>query len=344
MITVLFIITRFLEVENYWIYDPTNEDIEYIDLKHRLGFDLPLILQYFKFLADLLVGNWGNSRSYALTIGLRSKPVVKIIAESLPITIDIVFFSLALTSIIGMFSGIRSKYKSRGNITRRISLISKATPIFFLGFLMKYFFTTDGIIPIFPNSLYEETQSPPLITGFILIDSIMSLQFNLTIRYLMNILLPIISLTLINTMTISWESRKSIINILEQDYIRTAKLKGVDEKIVLRKHVLRNYVLPSIKMIKFNLLSLFTGCIFVEYVFNQKGLGYILFKSLKYGDYFLYVGTFFTYVLIIAIFNLVADLIHCYLNPSIMYQKRKISFITHKINKNFSYSSKKTVQ
>jgi peptide/nickel transport system permease protein len=279
------------------------------------GLDLPLIIQYINFMSDLFLGNWENS-----ILPIQDRLVSMSIAKGLPLTFDITFISLIIATIFSILIGVRSWKRShnlKDKILRGNSIVGFSIPVFFLGLIFIYFF------PIFPSPLESEGYSAPSPLGFMIIDSILTRKFEPTLEYLMKIFLPILLLSFISLQSISWKNGELMTQIMKKDYIRTARAKGVDENVIIRRDAMRNFSLSSINIIKFNLLLILSASIFVEDIFSLNGLGVLFLDSLKTSDYFLLIAVVFVYVLIIAIFNFLSDLIIGILNPAIRFQKEE---------------------
>jgi len=317
LIFIFFIIHQSdtLRIQLWWVYDLNVEG--YLALIDKLDLNKPIFIQFLRYLEDLFTGDFGLSYIYDL-----NEPVLYLIARRLPITIDILLLSLFISSFLGIIFGIKiaqHKNELREKIIHSISLIGKSFPIFILGLLLKMIFSSEGLFGIFPGEFqFFEEDSPPLISGFLLIDSLLVGNFNYTFDYLSFITLPIICLSLINMANISYQTRNSMVNVLNQDYIRTARAKGYKEKGVIKKHAFKNALIPLVKNMKFNIAALLSGVILVENVFAIDGLGNLLVRAIKLMDIWLIQGVCFIFILLFVATKFISDIVYTFLNPSIL--------------------------
>ena len=283
----------------------------------ELGLDLPLILQYFRYLADLFTGNWGESVSVAT-----GTPVIELIGRRLPRTIDLALFSMIIASFVGIKVGVISatnRNKSKDTIFRGIALIGVAFPIFFLGMLMQFFL--GYVVEIFPTVGLKSTQYPypPTITGFFLIDAILGGYFYLVGDYLLHLVMPVFCLSFVTLASIVRQSRSSMLEVLEQDYVRTARAKGCKEKDVINTHALKNSLIPTITVIGLNFASLLTGAVLTETTFGIYGIGLTLVDAIEKSDYWVLNGVVFMMALIFVATTLITDIAYGILDPRIRY-------------------------
>jgi len=298
-------------------HQASDEKIDH--LRHVLGLDLPLILQYFRYLGELFTGNWGVSVSYA-----RMEPVWDLIATRLPITIDLTIFSVIISSYIGIKVGVTAathRNKLRDTVLRGISLIGVAFPVFFLGMIMQYFFSTQGVFSVLPGTGIKNARypDPPFLTGFLIIDSLLAGQFYFTIDYLTHLILPVFCLSFISIAGITRQTRSSMLEVLEQDYIRTARAKGCKEKDVVNKHALRNALIPTVTIIGFNVAGLLAGAVLTETTFGLSGVGTLYVAAINLADYWLLNAIVFVITVIFVATTLITDLIYALLDPRIVY-------------------------
>jgi len=285
--------------------------------RRELGLDLPIVLQYFRYLADLFTGNWGDSVSVAT-----GTPVWDLIARRLPRTFDLTLFSIIIASYIGIKVGVISathRNKSRDTITRGIALIGVSIPIFFLGMLMQFFLGYK--VEIFPTVGYKQVQysDPPYITGFFLIDSLFGGYFYLVIDYLWHISMPVFCLAFVTIAGIVRQTRSSMLEVLEQDYVRTARAKGCKEKDVVHTHALKNALIPTVTVIGLNFAGLLSGAVLTETTFGIYGIGLTLVDAIEKQDYWVLNAVVFVITIIFVITTLITDLLYGVLDPRIRY-------------------------
>jgi len=296
---------------------PNINEVVIAKKMHELGLDQPLIIQYFRYLAELFTGNWGESISVAT-----GTPVIEIILRRLPRTIDLAVFSMLIASFIGIKVGVISatnRNKTKDTVFRGIALIGVAFPIFFLGMLMQYFLGYR--LDLFPTVGIKTVQYPfpEYVTGFIIIDSIIGGYFYLIGDYLIHLVMPVFCLSFVTLASIVRQSRSSMLEVLEQDYVRTARAKGCKEKDVINTHALKNSLIPTVTVIGLNFASLLTGAVLTETTFGIYGIGLTLVDAIEKTDYWLLNGVVFMMALIFVVTTLITDIAYGILDPRIRY-------------------------
>ena len=287
----------------------------YAAMRMQLGLDQPIVVQYFRYLYELFSGNWGVSISVS-----RNQSVWKLIMERLPRTVDIAIFSIVIASYLGIKMGtISATHRNQivDVVVRSFALIGVSIPVFFLGLLLQYFF--GYVIPIFPATGYKNLiyEDPPYISGFYIFDALISGQIHKIIDYLYHLIIPVACLSFILLAGIVRQTRSSMLEVLEQDYIRTARAKGMKEKHVIKFHALRNAMIPTATIIGLNFAALLTGAVLIESTFSLVGLGDLIIDSIKAHDYWLINAIVFLITIIYVSINLVTDLVYAFLDPRI---------------------------
>ncbi|MEJ2250228.1 MAG: ABC transporter permease [Candidatus Lokiarchaeota archaeon] len=289
---------------------------------HRLGLDRPLYTQYIIYLGQLFTGNWGTTMTIA-----KGLPVWNLIMERFPRTFDIAIFSVIIAAIVGLKTGVISathRNKPRDTIIRGIALIGVAIPVFWLGLILQlifgHFITIggQGLLPAtgFKTGGYID---PPYITGERIIDSLLSGNIYLIFDYLKHLILPVFCLSFITIASITRQSRSSMLEVLQLDYVRTARAKGCKEKDVINKHARKNALIPSVTVIGLNFGGLLGGAVLTETTFNLNGIGMALVQAILHTDYWLLNGIVFLITIVFITVNLALDLIYGYLDPRIRY-------------------------
>lgn len=283
----------------------------------RLGLDRPIWEQFLKFLGDLFVGNWGVSVSVN-----RGQPVWDLVLDRFGRTFDIAIIAVIISSLVGIKAGVISavhRNKPKDTILRGTALIGVAIPVFWMGMILRYIFSF--LIPIFPGLNYKSPGigDPPVITHFRIIDCILSGQIYLIWDYLYHLVLPIICLSFITLAGIIRQTRSSMLEVLEQDYVRTARAKGCKEKDVINIHALKNAMIPTITVIGLNFGYLLGGAILTETTFNLNGVGALVVVAIVNYDYWILNGVVFTITITFVIVNLCTDLIYGIIDPRIRY-------------------------
>ena len=318
VMTLTFILSQFLPGDPVLAYLPEKFDpAQYRALYHKLGFDQPLIVQYFKYVIQLFSGNWGKSLSIA-----RGIPVWNLIMISLPRTVDLSIFSMVIAALVGIKTGVVSathRNKFQDTLFRGISLVGVAIPVFFLGMLLQY--TLGYLIPIFPTTGYKNYRyiDPPFITGFRIIDALLGGYIYMIPDYLWHLVLPVFCLSFISLASIVRQTRSSMLEVLEQDYIRTARAKGCREKDVINTHARKNALIPTVTVIGLSFAGLLSGAVLTETTFGLAGIGQLLVQSIRNSDYWVLNGLVFFFSIIFVVINLVTDVIYGIIDPRIRY-------------------------
>jgi ABC-type dipeptide/oligopeptide/nickel transport system permease component len=263
-------------------------------LRKSMGLDVPLWQQYLRFLGSLLRGDLGNSI-------ITGYPVSSQIVNVLPYTLQLTFSAIILGYIFGIPLGISAAVKRNSFVdyfNRVFSLIGLSIPAFYLGILLMYLFSI-------------KLRWFPVVGG----GELWSLGSNL--RYLF---LPALSLGLVMTAYITRMTRSSLLNVLMEDYIRTARSKGIPEKRVLFKHALRNALIPIVALGGLYAVVLIGSSVMIEIVFSRPGLGSLMVGAIKQRDYTTLQSVMVLYALIVVALNLVTDLIYGWIDPRIQYK------------------------
>lgn len=273
------------------------EDMERI--KHNLGLDKPWYVQYFFWFSRLCRGDFGNSF-------IDGRPVLIIVLERIPNTLLLMsssFFLILILAIpIGIFQSIR-QYSLLDYILTVISFIGISLPNFWLGLMLILLFALKlGWLP--SGGMYS------LDFGFSLLDRIKHL------------ILPAITLSVGGIASWSRYQRSSMLEVLRQDYIRTARAKGLKERVVIYKHALRNALIPIITLLGLSLPDLFGGAYITEIIFAWPGMGRLGVQAVFQRDYPVIMGTLLISSILIILGNLLADVIYAYVDPRIRYEKQ----------------------
>lgn len=326
VLALTFALTRFMP-GNPFLYrgldrvNPATIAI-YERLTERYGLNDPVYVQFGKYLGQLFSGDWGES----LTIA-RGQNVWDLIWAKFPRTVELTFLSLIPASIIGVKTGVISankRNKWQDTLIRGNSLVGVAIPVFFLGIVLIYIFSIQ--LDWLPAAGYKvetytasEVANPPLITGFRLLDSALSGHWNLFWDTIPYYILPVFSLTFISIAGISRQSRSSMLEVLELDYIRTARAKGCKEKAVINHHALRNALIPVVTIIGMDFGFLLGGAVLTETTFNFRGMGMLLMKAITGVDYSVIIACVFVVSLLFILVNLFTDILYGILDPRIRF-------------------------
>ena len=294
----------------------------------RVGYYDPWYVQLGVYYKNFFTGNWGNS--YVVR---EDVPVLDFILEIFPRTIELMIIPIVLSPIIAIKLGLSSathKDKSRDILIRTLAICGAGFPVFWIARLLQLFFgyylgifTNRGLdLPAFfansPGLLYP-APGGEFHTGFRIIDSFLYNNQIYLWDTLLHLFLPALCLTFVSLATITRQTRSSMLDVLDQDYIRTARAKGVIEKDVINKHALRNALLPTSNLVIGGTATALLGSFFIEVTFSYNGFGYYMVRSIFLGDYLVINGLLVFATIILLSGNLVADVMYTIIDPRITY-------------------------
>ena len=286
------------------------------ELSAQLGFDKPIVMQYFDFLGRLLQGDLGNSL-------VTKRPVLDEFLALFPATLELGLCAILIATLIGVPVGVLAAIK-RGSWFDQVSMTSAlvgfSMPIFWWGLLLIILFSgTLGWTPV--SGRISLLYFFPPVTGFMLIDSLLSGQEGAFASALSHLILPSVVLATIPLAVIARQTRSAMLEVMGEDYVRTARAKGLSEKTVVLKHVLRNSLIPVVTVIALGLPAVFGGAIITEQVFKVNGLGQLLITAIHGNDIPMVLTLTFIFAILIVLFTLIADILYGILDPRIRYAK-----------------------
>ena len=274
----------------------------------------PIWVQFWYYVINIAQGNWGYSPSRGFV------PVVSVIAETLPYTLQLAFFAFIISVGLGVILGVLSaRYHDTavdGSI-RTFYLAGVSSPPFFLALLLLIVFGL--VFRLFPTggAVDLSIASPTSITSIPVLDSLLESNFAYFASSLWHLVLPSVTLALITFGFLVRILRTSLLQVMESNFIRTARAKGLNERTVFFKHGLRNAMIPVVTLSSLIVTWLVTGTIFVEDIFAYPGIGQYVVQALLLQDYPGILGTTLVFALIIVTTNLAADLLYVVVDPQI---------------------------
>jgi ABC-type dipeptide/oligopeptide/nickel transport system permease component len=270
----------------------TEESIK--ELEKKMGLDRPILVQYGSFLKDLCRGELGKSL-------ITNKPLSAEIAKALPYTLDLTFGGMLIGIVLGIPIGILTAVKRNrlpDYVGRILSLVGISMPEFYLGILLMFIFSIKlGIFPVLGGGNFKVLSSR-----------------------LYHLALPALTLGLIMTAFISRMVRSSMLNVLREDYVRTARAKGLHERVVIYKHALRNALIPTVTVIGIYMSILMGGSVLTEIIFSRPGLGKMMVFAVKDRDYIALQSVIIVFSSFVFLFNLLTDLLYGFIDPRIEYR------------------------
>lgn len=261
----------------------------------EMGLDKPLLQQYLSWIGGMLTGNLGYSYSYRA-------PVSEVLAEKIPVTLYLGMISVLISTVVGVALGAVAAVKRgkwQDNILTIFANIGLACPKFWLGVILVYVFCVK--LKIF-NSY-----------GFVFpwIDPVKSLKTTV---------IPVICMSVTGISTYTRQTRSSMLEVISQDYIRTARSKGLENRVIVWKHALKNALIPILTLVAVSLRGTIAGSAVIETLFNINGMGFVLVKAISLRDLQLVQSI----ILIIGMFtcfcNMLIDLAYAYVDPRVRLQ------------------------
>ncbi|EAU42493.1 ABC peptide transporter, inner membrane subunit [Fulvimarina pelagi HTCC2506] len=284
----------------------------YAQLQAMLGYDRPLPVQFWDYLTGLLQGDFGNSI-------VTNRPVLEEFMTLFPATIELSLVAITLAVLIGIPAGILAAIK-RGSwfdqVTMGAALTGYSMPIFWWGLLLIIFFS--GYLQWTPvsgrMSLMFYFDQP---TGFMLIDSLLSGQEGAFKSAVSHLILPGVVLATIPLAVIARQTRSAMLEVLGEDYVRTARAKGLSAFRVVSVHALRNALIPVVTTIGLQIGVLMAGAILTETIFSWPGIGKWMVDSVYRRDYPVVQGGLILIALVVMIVNLIVDVLYGLINPRV---------------------------
>lgn len=262
-------------------------------IAHQMGLDRPLPQQYLGWLGRLLAGDWG--RSYR-----DSQPVLRVIASHLGATLELMLSATVLAMLLGTWLGILGairRHSIADHAATMGAMIALSIPTFWFGLVVIYIFSVR--LNWLPAGNIEDVGNGSLLD------------------HLKHLIEPCVVLALVTLATWSRYMRASMLEVINQDYIRTARAKGLHRSQILVRHALRNALLPMITVAGLQLPALLTGALVTETVFTWPGMGRLFLDSLNYRDYPVVMGVLMFSAVMVLLGNLIADLLYVVADPRV---------------------------
>ncbi|HEX9910410.1 MAG TPA: ABC transporter permease [Desulfatiglandales bacterium] len=284
-------------------------------LRTQLGLDQSYLTQYAIYIKNLLQGDFGKSvRTGA--------PIVNEIGVRLLATIELSMAAMLIATILGIAAGVVSSVKQYSILdygSMFLALIGVSMPIFWLGLMLIYLLSVK--FPILPmmGRITMGLEAPP-VTGLVVVDTLIAGQLGAFLDSLRHLILPSFTLATIPMAIVARITRSSMLEVLNKDYVRTARAKGLDEMIVILRHALRNAFLPVVTVLGLNLGLLLGGAVLTETIFSWPGLGRYVVDSLMARDYAAVQSCILIFAVVMALINLFVDLVYVLLDPRIRVQ------------------------
>lgn len=292
--------------------DATTADIA--EAQQRWGLDRPIYIQYLKFLNSAATGNLGKSFRFGL-------PVIEVIKERLPATIELAMLSIIIGILLAIPLGVWAGAKPNSwidNLGTTFGLFGISMPSFWLGIMLILLLA--GFLHILPSagrSTYGV--AGPRETGFYFLDSIRQGNWPAVKDAFTHVLMPAIALGSNMVGILMRVTRSAVLEVMNEEYVVTARAKGLAEQQVLWQHVLTNALIPIVTVVGLELGTLLSGSIIVETVFAWPGIGSLLITGVTSRDYPLVTGLVMVYTVAFVTINLIIDALYAFIDPRIRY-------------------------
>lgn len=281
--------------------------------RHRWGLDRSLPEQYAVYIKNLSMGDFGTS--------FRTKrPVAADIADRLPATLELVIAAMLVGTVFGVGLGVTAgHFRNRAidHAARLFALIGSSTPVFWSGLILLYLFSVQFDWLPGPGRLDPRSAGPDFVTGMFAVDALIAGDFAKFAEALHHLVLPAVVLGWAVMGIISRLVRASMLDVLHQEYILTARAKGASEARVLVRHALRNALIPALTIIGFSFAYLITGAVLTETIFSWPGIGSYAVESARSIDYPAIIGVTVLGATAFLLANLVTDVAYAFANPRI---------------------------
>jgi peptide/nickel transport system permease protein len=283
--------------------------------RRELGLDRPVLVQFGLYLKHAVRGDFGASIN-------SGRPVTQDLWELLPATIELVIPSLLVATLLGTVLGIVSAVEAgrpADHFSRITAVLGHSIPVFWLGIVLQLiFYSRLGWLPA-ARRLPVELHPPATITGLYTIDSLLVGQLHTFWLALAHLVLPVVTLSMLNLAIIARLTRASMLEVMRTDYIRTARSKGLREREVIFRHALRNSLIPVVTVLGIRIGASLGGAVIIETVFSWPGVGRYAVNALRTLDYPVVVGFTLMMTAAYAVTSFLVDLSYAVIDPRIKY-------------------------
>lgn len=264
-------------------------------LRQQMGLDRPIVVQYLQYMKDLFRGELGRSITYEVPI---TSLILSRLQVTVPLTILSMIFAIAVSIPMGIYASLhRNRLGDYGVMV--FSQIGLAVPAFWAGILLILLFAVT--LHWLPAGGFHSWQTDPF-------------------KALRSLLLPAFSLGFVRAAVLTRMTRSSMLEVLGEDYIRTARSKGLSKRVVVYKHAFRNAIIPVVTVIGLQAGDLLAGAIIIENVFHLPGIGRLVFEAIGQRDLPVIQGVVLLIALMIVLINFLIDVVYRYLDPRIRYE------------------------
>jgi len=318
LLTVVFVLLRVMPGDPVSaMLGGRNVSVEVLnEYRTRYGFDRPLYVQYGEYLGSVLRGDFGKSYR-------TGKPVIQELLHRFPATIELGVFGILVALVFGFSTGLIAATRADQPIDHGIRVFhiaSFAMPLFWLGLMLQVLFAVKlGWFPVASRLGGRMAFTFKPITGFYVLDAIIRWDWKAFSDVIRHLVLPSITLGIALTGLQGRITRASMLEVLDMDYITTARAKGIRERTVIFQHALRNALIPIITVFGLQFAVLMGGAVLTETVFSWPGIASYLVRSIDARDYYSIQGTVVFIALFISAINLIVDVLYSTIDPRVRY-------------------------
>ncbi|WP_130014353.1 ABC transporter permease [Serinicoccus sediminis] len=285
-------------------------------LRAQLGLDEPLPVQYWRFLQRAVQGDFGISNGV-----YRGQPALDVFTQRFPATVELAVFAIVLALALAIPLGYLAATRRGGPFDTGsviFSLVGVAVPVFFLAYVLKYIFAVRmGILP--PSGRQSVGINATHITNFYVLDGIITREWDAAWDAFKHLILPGIALASIPFAVIFRITRAAVIDVMDEDYVRTARAKGLRRQTIRARHVMRNALIPVVTIVGLQVGALLAGAVLTEKVFAFTGIGQALALGFELRDYPVLQVLILMAALIYIIVNLVVDIAYAVIDPRVRH-------------------------
>jgi peptide/nickel transport system permease protein len=321
VLLITFVLVRIIPGTPFNPNPETKFDPEVIEnLRIYYGLDKPVLVQFWIYIKNIAQGDWGMS----LTLS-KGQPVWELMWEKVPLTLEINIITTILSSWLGIKLGVFSAVNHnnmKDTVVRFLAFVFYSMPSFWFGIILQYLFTYK--LDWFPSqgymaAFYDEIMDNYTVTGFGMVDTILAGKWEIWLDVLHHLFLPIFVLTIGSIAGLTRYVRSSMLEVLELDFIRSARAKGCKERDVVNKHALKNSMIPTVTLIGMSFGYLVIGSTLIEQTFSLNGMGRLYLDCIENNDYFVIQAMVILITGMVIVANLITDIMYGVLDPRIRY-------------------------
>ncbi len=316
LVTVVFIIMRVLPGDpvTALLGGKGGSEEQIILLRHELGLDKPVYIQYLEYMGNLVRGDFG----YSL---VRQDSVVTELATYLPATLELTFCAALLAIPTGVYCGVFAARHAGGKMDASIrigALVRWCIPVFWFGLALQILVVQTGVaLPI--SGQTSQMEGATRVTGMYVIDAILSRDPRALGDALLHLVLPVVTLGTTMAASLTKIARTNVVDVLGEEYIKVASLKGCSEDQVFQKHALPNALIPILTYTGLQVAILLQGAVLTESVFSWPGVGRLLLFAVGYRDFNLIQGCVVLFALLVSAANLIVDISYAIVDPRVRF-------------------------